>query len=128
MHTAEIVIGAINSSPLNCGLKGSDWVSDHRNVAIVEGEDIVLFDYEAPGVYQIHVLLSSRGRGAEGCIKRALYRVFRDHAAEFVFGMVPDFRRDVKMMARWVGMKSQGKRSTREGLCELFVIRREKHS
>jgi hypothetical protein len=128
VFSAEIVINAINAAPLNRGLKGDDWVSDSRNVAIVEGEDIVLFDYESPGVFQIHVLLSSRGRGARECIKRALYRVFRDHAAELVFGMVPDFRRDVKMMARMVGMKSQGKRITREGICELFVLRRKKQS
>lgn len=126
-HSA--VIGAINASPLNRGLRGDDWVADFRNVAIVEGDDIVLFDYEDRDTYQIHVLLnSSRGRKAKACIRRAITEMFRERGAEVIFGMVPEFRRDVAMMARWVGMKSHGKRYTREGVCELFILRRDNHS
>lgn len=121
------IIGAINSSPLNRGLNGADWVADPRNVAVIEDErDIVLFDYEGPGIFQIHVLFSSsRGRGAVERIKRALRGMIRDHRAEVIFGLVPDHRRDVKMMARWVGMKSHGERANDCGVCELFIFRKE---
>lgn len=125
MHSKS-VIEAIDTAPLNRGLAGIDWIADPRNVAHVEGDDIVLFDYESPGLYQIHVLLNSaRGKDAISCIKRALGGIF-DHGAETVFGMVPEFRRDVKLMARWVGMEFCGKRVTADGVCELFVCRKDR--
>ena len=48
--------------------------------------------------------------------------MFDIHGADLIFGLVPDFRRDVKLLARWVGMKSAGIRMTDEGPCELFVL------
>lgn len=122
MTSATTIIAAINASPLNCGLQGDDWVADPRNVAISEGDDIVLFDFEGDGTFEIHVLLaSSRGRAAVAFIRRAITEMFRDRGAEVIFGMVPEHRRDVKMMARWCGMKSRGKRYTVHGVCELFI-------
>lgn len=122
---AQIVIDAIDHSPLNRGLKGVDWLSDPRNVAHVEGDDVVLFDYEGPGLFQVHALLNSRGRPAITVIKRAFASMFGEHGAESIFGLVPERRRHVKFMARWVGMKSCGKRSTVDGVCELFVCQKE---
>lgn len=121
--SATAIINAIDESPLNRGLRGVDWVADSRNVPIVHGDDIALFDYESPGIFQIHVLFeSSRGRGAVERVNDALDAMFRDHGAEIIFALVPDFRRDVKMMARWTGFHYAGKRSTDCGICELFTI------
>ena len=102
-----------------------DWVNDPRNIPIVEGDDIALFDYEDFGIYQVHVLYESRGRAAIDFTKRAFARMFEDHGAQAIFGLVPDFRRDVKLLARWTGMKYVGKRSTDCGLCELFVLAKD---
>lgn len=103
---AQAIISAIDNSPLNRGLKGCDWVADPRNHAFVEGDDVVLFDYEKGGVYAVHVLLESRGRKAIDVIKRAFTDLFEQRSdAQIIFGMVPLFRHDVKLMARWCGMK-----------------------
>jgi hypothetical protein len=102
----QTIIYAIDQSPLNRGLKGVDWVADPHNHAFVEGEDVVLFDYECGGVYAVHVLLESRGRTAIDVIRRAFTDLFDQREdAKIILGMVPLFRHDVKIMARWCGMK-----------------------
>jgi len=121
----QSVISAIDQSPLNRGLEGVEWVSDPRNIPIVEDDDIALFDFEQSGVYQVHFLYKSRGKAAINFTKEAFKRMFEDHGASMIFGLVPDHRRDVKLMARWTGGKYVGKRMTDEGLCEVFVLSKD---
>jgi len=117
------IITAINNSPLNRGLDGAAWLSNAGNIPITfDNGDIALFDDEGEGIYQVHVLFNSRGREAINRVREAFRQMFADHNAGMIFGMVPDFRRDVKMLARWVGCKSAGLRATSEGPCELFIM------
>ncbi len=114
---------AIDKAPLNRGLSGAAWLANDRNVPIVfDNGDIALFDYEDEGVYQVHFLFESRGCQAIAHAKQAFDQLFINHNATLIFGLVPDFRRDVKLLARWAGGKSQGIRQTSEGPCELFVL------
>lgn len=120
-----VISNAINASPLNRGLRGEDWVSDTRNISVVDGTDVILFDFESPGIYQVHVLFDeARGRSAIEKVGAAFRHIF-ESGAEIVFGMVPIFRRDVKWLARRVGMKFVGTRVTDCGVCELYVLPRE---
>jgi hypothetical protein len=48
--------------------------------------------------------------------------MFEDHGATLIIGLVPDHRRDVKLLSRWIGGKSAGMRATSNGPCELFVL------
>lgn len=116
------IIEAIDRSPLNRGLRGVDWVADARNVAVMQDDDLVLFDYESEGVYQIHLLLRSKGRRAIDRIREAFRRMFDEYGAKTLFGLVPEFRRDVRLMARWVGGKFAEKQLTEDGPCELFIV------
>lgn len=119
LHIAQ----AIDTAPLNRGLKGADWLASPGNVPIAfDNGDVMLFDYEAPGEYQVHVLFRSRGRKAIEQVRSAFRTMFEEHGASLIFGMVPDFRRDVKLLARWTGMRSSGLRPTNHGPCELFVL------
>lgn len=120
--TDQAVIDAIDESPLNRGLSGAAWIAEPGNIAIHLGGDISLFDFEAPGVYQMHVLYRSRGRNAVRAATDALAAIFNVYDAELIFALVPNFRRDVKMLARWTGLKYVGRRKTDCGVCELFVI------
>lgn len=118
-HVAQ----AIDTAPLNRGLSGATWLSRPGNVPITfENGDIALFDDEGDRIYEVHFLFVSRGRQAIEHAKRAFEIMFTEHNAELIFGHVPDFRRDVKMLARWVGGKSQGLRQTADGPVELFVL------
>jgi hypothetical protein len=114
---------AINKSPLNRGLDGRAWLSTPGNVAITfENGDIALFDDEGEGIYEVHFLFESRGKEAIRSARESFKQMFDDHDAVLIFGMVPDHRRDVKMLARWAGGKSRGLRYTVHGFCELFVL------
>ena len=120
---AAAIIHTIDTSLMNRGLKGRDWLADSRNIAIVDGDDLTLFDYEAPGIYQIHLLFgSSRGRAAVEQVKAATVAMFSDHGAQVLFGLVPDVRRDVKLIGRLAGWRSAGKRQHLGDLFEIFTI------
>lgn len=117
------IVEAIDTAPLNRGLKGVDWVAHPGNIAITfDNGDIALFDDELEGAYQVHFLFQSRGREAIAHARESFSRMFVEHSAELIFGLVPDFRRDVKMLARWAGGRSAGMRNTSCGPCELFVL------
>lgn len=114
---------AIDQAPFNRGLTGADWLSTPGNVPVVLGNgDIALFDNEGDGIYEMHVLFRSRGKEAIASARKALKIIFTRHRASLIFAMVPDCRRDVKLLARWAGLKSRGLRYTVHGFCELFVI------
>lgn len=117
------VAQAIDTAPLNRGLKGADWLASPGNMPVIfPNGDVMLFDYEAPGEFQVHVLFVSRGKKAIEHVREAFRTMFNEHGASLIFGMVPEFRRDVKMLARWTGMRSAGLRATNHGPCELFIL------
>lgn len=121
--TPEIVAATIDASPLNRGLRGAEWLASEGNIPVTFGNgDIVLFDNEGDDNYQIHVLFVSRGREAIRHVRAAFRVMFAEHGAKLIFGLVPDFRRDVKLLARWTGCKFAGRRHTSEGPCELYVL------
>lgn len=125
----KIIAEAIDTAPLNRGLKGDDWLAFEGNVSVMTDDgDITLFDNEGEGVYGIHVLYQSRGRKAIERAKEAIATMFREHGASLIIGMVPDFRADVKWLARQAGMRCAGYRYASEGpglgqtKFELFVL------
>lgn len=125
MSYETAIIEAIDHSPLNCGLSGADWLSQEANVPIVMGHDIALYDAEGDSVYQVHFLFASRGKAAVASARESFRQMFENYGADLIFGMVPEFRRDVKMLARLAGGKSRGERMTADGPCELFVLSKE---
>lgn len=121
--TPEIVAAAIDRAPLNRGLRGADWLASKGNVPVSFGNgDIALFDDEGDGNYEVHVLFVSRGREAIEHVRKAFQIMFAEYGAKLIFGMVPAFRRDVKLLARWTGCKFVGQRQTSQGPCELYVL------
>lgn len=127
MPQRKLIAEAIDTAPLNRGLKGSDWLASPGNVAVTfDNGDVMLFDWEGDDTYQTHVLFKSRGREAINHAREGLRQIFQDHDAPLVMALVPRTdehnRRDVALLARWVGMKSLGLRQTSEGPCELFIL------
>jgi len=119
----SLVAQAIDKAPLNRGLSGAAWLVRQGNIPITfPNGDVALFDAEGDGIYEVHFLFESRGRTAIDHAREAFRQMFTKHGAELIFGLVPDFRRDVKLLARWAGGRSVGKRVTSNGVCELFVL------
>jgi hypothetical protein len=128
MHGQTInskVVKAINASPLNRGLDGTVWCSTPGNFPIVVDEDVILFDAEGPGVFEVHFLMQSRGQLALDRCKAALRYMFEKHGATLIFGMVPKMLRHAAMHARLLGAKYAGDRPTPYGICELYVVPKE---
>lgn len=124
MHS-ETVINAINASPMNRGLDGTAWVSDPDNIAVVSDAGVVLFEHLwGASVYEVHFLLSARGRTAIDAIKAAFSNMFDRPHVDTLCGLIPNDRRDSKLVARWAGAKSVGLRQTDDGPCELFILSR----
>lgn len=119
------IIEAINSSPLNRGLDGAQWLATPGNIPVLSGDNITLFDYEGDDTYEVHFLYKSTGKEAIRCAKAAFGFLFEYHHADTIFGMVPDHLRHAKIHARLVGGKSVGVRETAFGPCELFVLSRD---
>lgn len=121
--TPQTIAARIDQAPLNRGLQGADWLASEGNIPVTfDNGDIALFDDEGDANYQVHFLFVSRGREAIRHARESFRTMFVEHGAKLIFGLVPDFRRDVKLLARWAGGKSAGRRATSEGPCELFVL------
>ena len=125
----ETVAEAIDTAPLNRGLKGIDWLATEGNIPVTfDNGDVALFDNEGDGIFQIHLLFKSRGRTAIEHVREATRIMFTERGASMIFGLVPDFRRDVKLIGRWAGYRSAGERWASEGpglpdtKFELFVL------
>ena len=109
---------------MNRGLRGADWTADKRNIAIGDGRNVTIFDYEEEGVYQAHFLRHEEtGRAAIERIKAAYSEIFNQHGAKVIFGL--EGRRDVALVARWTGGKRIGSRLTEHGFCDLFILTRQ---
>jgi hypothetical protein len=119
----RIVEDAIDRATLNRGLRGADWLANQANIPCVfDNGDVALFDHEGEHDYEVHFLFTSGGRLAIDHARESFRFMFEQHGAELIFGLVPDHRRDVKLLARWAGGKSAGIRPTPDGDCELFVL------
>lgn len=125
----KIIAEAIDTAPLNRGLKGDDWLASEGNVPVTfDNGDVVLFDNEGNGIYAIHVIFKGRGRTAIDHAREAIRIMFEKHDARLIIGLVPDFARNVKLLARWTGMRSAGHRWAGAGVgfpqtkYELFVL------
>jgi hypothetical protein len=119
----EIIAEAIDTAELNRGVSGAAWLASPDNVPVTfDNGDIALFEHEGDKVFEGHLLFKSRGKQAVDHAREAFRRMFVDHGAEVLFGMIPHFRRDAKMVVRWAGARSAGLRQTSHGLCELFVL------
>ena len=128
MNTQEIA-RLIDASPMNRGMVGASWLAIPGNIALSsEYGDVVLFERVAAGVYEFHWLCVSSGQGVRSVVDWTLScidQVFEDSGCQLMFGLVPDDRRDSRMMARFIGSKFVGKVPTDHGICQMFIMTKE---
>lgn len=123
MHDA-LIISAIDTSPMNRGLSGADWLANPDNFAVVEGKDVALFDGEADGVYQFHMLYESRGKAAIAFTRKAFAEAF-ERGAQLIYGQTPVVMRHAILMARWVGGKFDRIVKTEYGDCAVHYLSKD---
>ncbi len=116
----------IDESPMNRGAVGMDWLHRPGNVAFSDvAGNVLLFEKREPHMYEFHWLRTvSKPRQLIAFTRYAFREVYDLPGIGLIYGMVSDARRDVKLMARWIGAKSLGQVSTDYGLCEMFILPR----
>jgi hypothetical protein len=97
------------------GIDPSEWLVDPRHFAIVEGDDLGLFEAgdEWPGPLCAHVLFKSRGRQVIDTARAMLDQAF-SFGATRILGETPERYRHALMFARLLGFAPYGV-ATRDG-------------
>lgn len=106
----------------DCGKRPdfSHFIADRMNVALIEGEGGALFVWRGPGIYEVHVFFSQRGREVIRLSHRML-DLMRERGAKLFWAAVPVEARNVVMFTRIMGWESQGVELLSHGRCELFI-------
>ena len=120
------IIHEIDTHPLNRGLRGVDWIANPLNVAVFHNEDMALFDYEGPGLYQGHFFFRSRGKEAVEAAKIITQDMF-DYGAKMIVGFVPVINRKAGVIARMAGYHFVGTQETEHGRVLVYLAAPEMH-
>lgn len=100
-----------------------EWLDDTKNIAIVEGDNVALFEYKSPGVYWGHYFYSSaRGREAINLSGRILKHVLHKYPITTLLGLTLEANKPARWLSRQIGMNSLGLVETINGQCELFFL------
>lgn len=120
--TAEEISVLIDTSPMNRGMVGAEWMADPRNIAIEAHGNVVLFEYHADGIYEFHWLhTATSGKQAVRDTKAAIREMFR-RGAQVLYGLTPADNLQARLMVRAIGAKVEGRFMTEDGLVILATM------
>lgn len=111
--------------PRNNGMDWQAWLDNHRNVMLVEGENIGMGTYEYPGLYNVHWFYTVRGREALNLAKEMLDHLFTNYDVQAVRGLTPVEVKGARWLARQVGLTSYGILEFPDGPYELFCMTKD---
>jgi len=100
-----------------------EWVDDPKNICVVEGDNVALFDYKSPGTYWGHYFYkSAKGREAIKLSGLILKHIFHKYPIKTLLGLTPEVNKPARWLSRQIGMNSLGLVETLNGQCELFFL------
>lgn len=103
------------------GADFGDFLAEPLHVCLVEDENAAFFAWRGPGVYELHLAFADRGKAAVALLMRMLEAMRAQYGARWFWAVIPEQSRHVRLFARWMGWKSLGPITNRQGLNELFV-------
>lgn len=121
------IIYEIDNSPLRRDKSGYEWLCEPGNVALLEDDDLALFDYLGNNQYAVHLFFESRGRDAIERLRDFMRQMFTEYGAHMLFGYIPVERRDVAYVAAQAGAIYAGKRNTPFGPVRVYMYAPETH-
>ena len=101
-----------------------EWLEDPTNLALTDGQNIMLFLRESDDTYCGHWLLVDRGKDAFLAAIALLRSLFTDYGARTVYGLVPAHCRASAWFTRQMGFTSSGMEETEMGAQERFSMTR----
>lgn len=99
------------------------WLADEDNIALIDGEDVALFEYVRDGVYFGHYFFKSRGKDAVTTAQRFLKEAFAK--MEVIQGLTPLTHLGARWLNKRLGFKSYGVIKTPTGPCELLIMTKD---
>lgn len=103
------------------GCDMAELLAEPMHVCLVDGDSGAIFAFRGPGIYEVHVFFSVKGRAAID-LGHAMLDVMRADGARLFWALVPVESRKVLFYTRLMGWKSLGVRETRFGPQELFSL------
>ena len=100
-----------------------EWILDTKNVALIEDDNLALFEYIKDGVYRGHYFFSDRGRKAINLSKTALDYIFS--SAKIIEGLTPIENKGAIWMSKHLGFTAYGDIDTIAGKCKHFIMTQE---
>lgn len=97
------------------------FLAEPLHVALIEGESGALFAWRGPGIFEVHVFFTVRGRAAIDLMARMIEAMRFCHDARLFWALIPLPDRKTRMFARLCGWKSLGTKEDAFGPKELFV-------
>lgn len=103
------------------GVDSTELLANPLNICLIEDGNGAVFAWRGPGIYEIHLFFTARGREALKLFDSMLGIVQSAWGGRFFWALVPMESRNVRMFARLAGFKSDGILETQHGPNELFV-------
>lgn len=99
----------------------TEVLAEPLNVVLVEGDSGAIFAWRGPGIYEIHLFYSVKGREALALFHSMLGIVQSAYGGRLFWALIPAEDRKTRMFARLCGFRAHGILETRDGPNELFV-------
>ena len=104
------------------------WLGVDANIALTDGRNVALFEYELPGVYSGHYFFLDRGREALDVAKGMLKIIFSPtYPVQIIKGYTPLENKGALWMSRKLGFVGHGEIFTTAGPCELFILSKKEY-
>jgi hypothetical protein len=121
---AELISAAVAQYNKVADFEPSVWVQQDKNIALTNGGDVSLFQFDKPGIFIGHWFFISRGRAAKKVAVEMLDTLFHesDYPVEVIIGLTPLSQLGARWLARHIGFKSQGVVTWNEQNLEFFLL------
>ena len=102
-----------------------DYEPYGHNISVLDGNDLMLFEYSSKGIYTGHYFFQSRGREAISQAKKIISKVFERKDVYALKGLTPLSQKGARWLTRQLGATSFGEVLTEHGPCEFFLMTKE---
>lgn len=99
-----------------------EWLSFDDNIALTDGENIVLLEKATDQLYTAHYFFVVKGKAAKDKAFEFLDHIFDKTPIAVLRGLTPLSNQPARWMNRQLGFQSCGPVSTPQGHTELFIL------
>lgn len=91
-------------------------LAEPRNIVLIEGDNLAMFLWRWPGIYEGHVLYTAKGKAAEALALQMLETM----SGAMILAVTP--QRHVGLFLRRMGFEFHGTVETIEGLSQMYQL------